>query len=111
MFSKWQQKLYLSFLLISSSFFKVKSHEVTKQRHQGFSFYFCLMIEGSLAGSVTSYYRIRIREAQKHTDLTDQDLQNCYPELGIRNRIRMFLGLPDPDPLARVADPDPSLYS
>jgi hypothetical protein len=32
--------------------------------------------------------------------------------LGIRIRIlriRMFLGLPDPDPLVRGADPDPSL--
>jgi hypothetical protein len=34
--------------------------------------------------------------------------------LGIRiriRRIRMFLGLPDPDPLVRGADPDPSLVS
>jgi hypothetical protein len=36
--------------------------------------------------------------------------------LGIRiqiHRIRMFLGLPDPDPLVRGADPapDPSLFS
>ncbi len=30
--------------------------------------------------------------------------------LGIRiRRIRMFLGLPDPDPLVRGTDPDPSL--
>ncbi len=26
-------------------------------------------------------------------------------------RIRMFLGLPDPDPLVRGTDPDPSLFS
>jgi hypothetical protein len=34
--------------------------------------------------------------------------------LGIRiSRIRMFLGLPDPDPLVRGMDPDPdhSLFS
>jgi hypothetical protein len=31
--------------------------------------------------------------------------------LGIRNRIRMFLGHPDPDPLVIVTDPDPSLFS
>ncbi len=33
------------------------------------------------------------------------------PVLGIRNRIlriRMFLGLPDPDPLVRGMDPDPA---
>jgi hypothetical protein len=29
--------------------------------------------------------------------------------LGIR--IRMFLGLPDPDPLVRGTDPDPSVFS
>jgi hypothetical protein len=29
--------------------------------------------------------------------------------LGIR-RIRMFLGLPDPDPLVRRVEPDPSLF-
>jgi hypothetical protein len=27
----------------------------------------------------------------------------------IRNRIRMFLGLPDPEPLVRGTDPDPDL--
>jgi hypothetical protein len=27
--------------------------------------------------------------------------------LGIRNRIRIFLSLPDPDPLVRGTDPDP----
>jgi hypothetical protein len=33
--------------------------------------------------------------------------------LGIRRRIRMFLGLPDPDSLVRGTDPDtdPSLFS
>jgi malate/lactate dehydrogenase len=32
--------------------------------------------------------------------------------LGIRiRRIRMFLGLPDPDKLVRGTDPDPSLFS
>jgi hypothetical protein len=32
--------------------------------------------------------------------------------LGIRiRRIRMFSGLPDPDPLARGTDLDPSLFS
>jgi hypothetical protein len=32
--------------------------------------------------------------------------------LGIRNlRIRMFLGLPDPDPLVRSMDPNPSRFS
>jgi hypothetical protein len=33
------------------------------------------------------------------------------PVLGIRNRIRMFLGLPDPDPLVKGTDPDPSFFS
>jgi hypothetical protein len=34
-----------------------------------------------------------------------------YSVLGIRiRRIRMFLGLPDPDPLVRGADPDPDPY-
>jgi hypothetical protein len=37
--------------------------------------------------------------------------------LGIRSRIRMFLGLPDPEPIVRYMDPypapapDPSLFS
>jgi hypothetical protein len=36
---------------------------------------------------------------------------NLVPVLGIRiRRIRMFMGLPDPDPLVRGIDPDPSLY-
>jgi hypothetical protein len=37
-------------LLLHSS--KIKSHkEVTKRRNQGFSYYFCFMIEGSGSGS------------------------------------------------------------
>jgi hypothetical protein len=54
-------------------FTKIKSKKKKSQhkRNQGFSYYFCLMIEGS--GSV----RIRIQEAQKHTDPTDRDPQHC----------------------------------
>jgi hypothetical protein len=36
-----------------------------------------------------------------------------YPVLGVRNlirRIRMFFSLPDPDPLVRGRDPDPSRF-
>jgi hypothetical protein len=31
------------------------------------------------------------------------------PVFRIRSRIRIFLGLPDPDPLVRSMDPDPSI--
>jgi hypothetical protein len=46
-----------------SSFFKDKM-EVIKSTNHGFSYYFCLMTEGS-----------RIREAQKHSD---PDPQHCF---------------------------------
>jgi hypothetical protein len=41
--------------------------------------------------------------------------RNTVLGIRIRNRIRMFSGLPDPDPLVRGADldpaPDPSFFS
>ncbi len=42
-------------------------------RNQGFSYYFCLMIEGSGPDPyiLTPYLRIRILEAQKHTECLD----------------------------------------
>jgi hypothetical protein len=39
-----------------------------------------------------------------------RDSPCLLPVLGIRIRILMFLGLQDPDPLVRGADPDPSLF-
>jgi hypothetical protein len=41
--------------------------EVTKRKNQGFSYYFCLVLQGS--GSDP----IRIQETQKPMDLTDPD--------------------------------------
>jgi hypothetical protein len=41
-------------------------------------------------------------------DLLQTAKHRFYTESGIR--IRMFLGLPDPDPLVRGMDPDPSLF-
>ena len=58
----------------------MKSHkEVTKQRNQGFSYYFCLMIEASGSGSESESESVPrtggwIREAQKPTD---PDPQHC----------------------------------
>jgi len=51
-------------------------------RNQSFSYYFCLMIEGSGSGSVsgsvylTNGSRFWIREAQKHMGPTDPDPQH-----------------------------------
>ena len=41
--------------------------------------------------------------AYKNCELYETVLEN-------RIRIRMFLGLPDPDPLVSGSDPDPSLF-
>jgi hypothetical protein len=81
-------------------FSKIKSQkESQNSRNPGFSYYFCMMIEGSGSGSIplnnapgsgrpkaggfggsgsgfrihTSDYWIRIREAQKHVDPVDPD--------------------------------------
>jgi hypothetical protein len=54
-------------------------------------------------------YRIRLQPPQgKHPALQNMKFLYFFPVLGIR--IRMFLGLqdPDPDPLVRGADPDPA---
>ncbi len=40
----------------------------------------------------------------------EKNIVNFKAVLGVRNRIRMFLGLPDPDPLVRGKDPDSSLF-
>ncbi len=57
-------------------FSKIKSHKQKSQnrRSQCFSYYFCLMIEGSGSVSLTKWFRIR--EAQKHMDPTDPDPQH-----------------------------------
>ncbi len=67
------------------NFSKIKSQkESQNSRNQGFSYYLCMMIEGSgsgsihltigsRSGSITSYLWIRIREAQKHVDPVDPD--------------------------------------
>ncbi len=71
--SRWQQKiifLHKDFCLFLfettfTSFFNVKVIKKSQNsRNQGFSYYFCLMIEGPGSGSVW----IRIKETQKHTD-------------------------------------------
>jgi hypothetical protein len=60
-------------------FLKVHLHHISKikvikqsqnSRNQGFSYYFCVMMEGS--GSVPLDYWIRIQEAKKHTDPDQQ---------------------------------------
>jgi hypothetical protein len=45
--------------------------------------------------------------------LKDENKLICvsYLSLVVGIRIRMFLGLLDPDPLVRGTDPDPSLFS
>ena len=42
-------------------------------KNQGFSYYFCMIIEGSGSRIHTSDKWIRIREAQKHVDPVDPD--------------------------------------
>jgi hypothetical protein len=52
-------------------------------------------------------------KAKKKGDRYDMQVfkyQYLKPVLEIRSRIRMFLGLPDPDPLVRCMDLDPSLF-
>jgi hypothetical protein len=60
-----------------TSFFKDKkstrSHKTVG--YEGFSYYFCLMIDESGSESVP-LTKIRIQEAQKHTDPTNPDLQH-----------------------------------
>ncbi len=55
----------------------------------------------------------KLRFPLSHLDVSvlfNEEPRQLEPVLGIRNRrIRMFLGLPDPDPLVRGTDPDPDL--
>ncbi len=57
--------------------------KVTKQyrKNQGFSYFFCLVTEGSRSGSgsipLTGSGSIRIQEAQKYVDPGDPDPQHC----------------------------------
>ena len=57
-----------------TSFFKDKVIKKPENiRNKGFSYYFCLIIEGSGSVSLT-----KIRgEAQKHTDPMDPDPEHC----------------------------------
>jgi hypothetical protein len=78
-----------------------------------------LQLTGSSTGSSLAERTpgVRLREqpgtpVSRHPAAIPQGRQ--FPVLGIRiYRIRMFLGLPDPDPLVRSTDrdPDPSLFS
>jgi len=67
------------------------------RRNQGFSYYFCLMLEGSIPLTNGTRIRIRIQEAQKHVDPgdmdpgdldpdSDPDAQNCSYSRGYKNR-------------------------
>jgi hypothetical protein len=62
-------------------FSKIKSQKgVTKSRNQGFSYHFCLMIEGSASGAGARsrslpHTKIRIREVQKHMDCGLSDVE------------------------------------
>ncbi len=56
------------------------------------------------------------RHGEKQNSVETTNLLSPDPDkpvLGIRNRsrIRMFLGLPDPDPLVRSMNPDPYFFS
>jgi hypothetical protein len=54
-------------------FSKIKSQkESQNSRNQGFSYYFCMLIEGS--GRPENMW---IREAQKHVDPVNPDPQHC----------------------------------
>jgi hypothetical protein len=54
---------------------KIKSQKKPQSsRNQGFSYFFCLAIEGS--GSIP-LIRIRIQKAKKHVDPVDPYLQHC----------------------------------
>jgi hypothetical protein len=77
------KKLVLIFILSAFYFLKVYLHHFLKiksqnesrnSRNQGFSNFFCMMVEGSgsRAGSISDYW-IWIREAQKHVDTVDPD--------------------------------------
>jgi hypothetical protein len=60
--------------------------------NQGFSYFFCMMIEGSGSIPLTSGSLIRIREAQKHVDPVDPDPQHCYTAIKkarLKNRERV----------------------
>ncbi len=63
-------------------------------RNQGFSYYFCFMIEGSRIQIHSFKLWIRIQESQKHTDPTDPD--------------PLVRGM-NPDPLVRGMNPDPTI--
>jgi hypothetical protein len=66
-------KLYLHH--VSKIKIQKKSSHKTVGIDPGFSYYFCLIIEGIRIRKRSSYYRIRIRiqEAQKHKDPADPD--------------------------------------
>ncbi len=54
--------------------------------------------------------QLDVRFLRSHMGIVSQ--VGLPPVLGIRNcKIRMFLSLPDPVPLVRGTDPDPSLFS
>ncbi len=56
-------------------FSKIKSQkEPQNSRKQGFSYYFCMMIEGSGSGSIPLNSGSGSGEAQKHVDPVDPDL-------------------------------------
>jgi hypothetical protein len=94
----------LIFYFIFSAYYFLKLHS-QNSRNQGFSYYFCMMIEGSRSGSGSipltngsgsgsrrpknMWNRwIRIQEAQKHVDPVDPDpdpqhcLKMCFSDIG-----------------------------
>ncbi len=71
-FKKKSFSAYYFLRLLLHHFSKIKSKKKSQNsRNPGFSWYFCLMMEGSGSGS-TSHKRIRIQEAQKHVDPVDR---------------------------------------
>jgi hypothetical protein len=66
-------------------FSKIKSQkESQNRRNQGFSYYFCMMIEGSGSGAGSGAIPLTSgsgsREAQKHVDPVDPDPEHCWME-------------------------------
>ncbi len=113
-----KKKIFFCLVLFEGTctFFKnKKSKRVIKYRSQGFSYNFCMMIEGSGSGAWSGSIP-RIREAQKRVDPVDPDPQHWLLDMrSSRHGTRQCWGVEPPgqkagsgagpDPLARGKDP------
>jgi hypothetical protein len=58
---------------------------------------------------ILRYMAAILKRSDGQTSVADPGCLSQVPDLVFRIRIHMFLGLPDPDPLVRGMDPDPSI--